>query len=96
MGEDKKENPAAGKNRAVNLFALRLAVAAYLAYLGFDLLRAYLVGGSSLTPVAAWGCGVGFMAAGLGFGVYSFLRYRRETAEEKNKTEETGKAPEEE
>ena len=40
--------------------------------------------------------GIGFMAAGLGFGVYSFLRYRRETAEEKNRAEETGKTPEEE
>ncbi len=84
------------KNRIVNLFALRLAVSAYLAYLGFDLLRAYLVGASTLSPAAAWGCGVGFMAAGLGFGVYSFLHYRRETAAERRKTEETDKSPDEE
>ena len=96
MDENRRENTAAPKNRTVNFFVLRLAVAAYLAYLGFDLLRAYLVGASSLTPVAAWGCGVGFMAAGLGFGIYSLLRYRREAAAEKNKTEETGKTPEEE
>ena len=37
-----------------------------------------------------------FMAAGLAFGLYSLLRYRREAAAEKNKTEETGKTPEEE
>ena len=78
MDEKNRETSAAKSSRTVNLFALRLAVAAYLVYLGF------------------WGCGVGFMAAGLGFGIYSLLRYRRETAAEKNKTEETGKTPEEE
>ena len=95
MDEKNKEKSAVGKNRTVNLFALRLAVAAYLVYLGFDLLRTFLVGASTLSPAAAWGCGVGFMAAGLGFGIYSLLRYRREEAAEK-KTEETGKTPEEE
>ena len=96
MDGNNREKSAAGKNRTVNLFALRLAVAAYLVYLGFDLLRTFLVGASTLSPAAAWGCGVGFMAAGLGFGTYSLLRYRREAAAEKNKTEETGKTPEEE
>jgi len=95
MDEKNKEKSAVDKNRTVNLFALRLAVAAYLVYLGFDLLRTFLVGASTLSPAAAWGCGVGFMAAGLGFGIYSLLRYRREEAAEK-KTEETGKTPEEE
>ena len=89
MDENKKENSAAGKNRTVNLFALRLAVAAYLIYLGFDLLRAFLIGASTLPTVAAWGFGVGFMAAGLGFGVYSFLHYRRETAAKEEDTEKT-------
>ena len=96
MDGNNREKSAAGKNRTVNLFALRLAVAAYLVYLGFDLLRTFLVGASTLSPAAAWCCGVGFMAAGLGFGIYSLLRYRREAAAEKNKTEETGKTPEEE
>ncbi|MDO4862137.1 MAG: hypothetical protein Q3984_05660 [Eubacteriales bacterium] len=96
MDEKNRETSAAKSSRTVNLFALRLAVAAYLVYLGFDLLRTYLVGASTLSPAAAWGCGVGFMAAGLGFGLYSLLRYRREAAAEKNKTEETGKTPEEE
>ena len=90
MDEKNRETSAAKSSRTVNLFALRLAVAAYLVYLGF------LVGASTLSPAAAWGCGVGFMAAGLAFGLYSLLRYRREAAAEKNKTEETGKTPEEE
>ena len=96
MDENKKERSAAGKNRTVNLFALRLAVAAYLVYLGFDLLRGFLAGASTLPAASAWGFGLGFMAAGLGFGVYSFLHYRRETAAEKKKAEETGKTPDEE
>lgn len=94
--DENKEKTASGKNRSVNHFALRLAIAAYLAYLGFDLLRGFLAGASTLSPAAGWGFGIGFMAAGLGFGVYSFLRYRRETAEEKNRAEETGKTPDEE
>ena len=91
MDEKRKESASAGKNRVSNFFALRLAVAAYLVYLGFDLLRDFLAGASTLSAAAAWGFGLGFMAAGLGFGVYSFLRYRRETAKEK--AEETGKTP---
>ena len=83
-------------SRSVNLFALRAAVAAYLCYLGFDLFRSYLVGASTLSPTLAWLCGPGFMAAGLGFGIYSFLRYRREKAAEEKREGETGKTPDEE
>ena len=80
MDEKEKRPSTSGKNRAVNFFTLRLLVAGYLAWLGFDLLRGFLTGASALSPAAAWGCGVGFMAAGLGFAVYSIRRYRRETA----------------
>lgn len=95
MDENKNNKAAARDGRAVNMLALRLAVSAYLAYLGFDLLRAYLVGASTLPAAAAWGCGVGFMAAGLGFGVYSFLHYRRAAAKKSSpdESEETGKTP---
>ena len=95
MDEKKKEKDAASKNRSGNFFALRLAVSAYLVYLGFDILRDYLSGVSTLPIVSAWGFGVGFMVAGLGFALYSFLRYRRETAAENAKGEETGKTPDE-
>ena len=78
--DDNRQKQTAEGRRAVNLFALRAAVAAYLVYLGFDLFRAYLAGASTLSPTMAWLCGPGFMAAGLGFGVYSYLRYRREKA----------------
>ena len=94
-GKDREKN-AAGKNRAANFFALRLAVAAYLVYLGFDLLRDWLGGGSTLSAAAAWGFGLGFMAAGLGFAVYSFLSWRRGAAAEKEKKEQSGGTPGEE
>lgn len=96
MDGKKQESTAAKRNRSGNFFALRLAVAAYLVYLGYDLLRSFLSGASTLSPVMAWGCGAGFIAAGLAFAVFSFRRYRRESAPENAETEETGKTPDEE
>ena len=96
MNGDRDNKPTGKDNRSVNLFALRAAVAAYLCYLGFDIFRSYLVGASTLSPTLAWLCGPGFIAAGLGFGIYSFLRYRREKAEAEKRQEETGKTPDEE
>ena len=95
MDEKKKEKDAASKNRTGNFFALRLAVSAYLVYLGFDILRDFLSGASTLPTFSAWGFGVGFMVAGVGFAAYSFLRYRREKEAEDAKGEETGKTPDE-
>ena len=92
MNDKNRDNRSGASGKAVNLFALRAAVAAYLVYLGFDLFRSYLAGASTLTPLLAWLCGPGFMAAGLGFGVYSYLRYRREKAAEEEK-EQTDKTP---
>ena len=80
MDEKEKNKGYGASGRAVNFFALRLAVAAYLVYLGFDLFRSYLAGASTLSPTMAWLCGPGFMAAGIAFGIFSFLRYRRESA----------------
>ncbi len=93
-GRENKEKRS--DNRAVNLFALRAAVSAYLCYLGFDLLRAYLVGASTLSGAVAWGCGLGFMGGGLAFALYSWRRYRRETSKRADETGETGKTPDEE
>lgn len=95
MDEKKKGNSAASKNRMGNFFALRLAVSAYLIYLGVDILRDYLSGASTLPPGSAWGFGTGFIVAGVCFAVYSFIRYRRETEAENAKGEETGKTPDE-
>ena len=93
MDGKNRETSAASVNRSANFFVLRLAVAAYLVWLGFDLLRTFLRGASTLSPMAAWSSGILFLAAGLGFGAYSVLRYRREMAGAKGGTEETGKTP---
>ncbi len=95
MDENRNKSETAKDNRAVNLFALRLAVAAYLCYLGVDMLRTFLVGASTLAPAVAWGCGLGFPAAGLGFALYSYLRWRRETAARKGQAAAEDKAPDE-
>ena len=78
MDDKQKDSAAAKRNRAGGFFALRLAAAAYLAWLGIDLLRSYLAGGSGLSPALAWCFGLAFPLAGLAFGIYSFRRYRRE------------------
>jgi hypothetical protein len=93
MDDKQKDSAAAKRNRAGGFFALRLAAAAYLAWLGFDLLHSYLAGSSGLPAALAWGSGVGFLAAGLGFGIYSFRRYRRETAEAEDPPEQNRNTP---
>ena len=90
MDGNGKRDQSGADRRAVNFLMLRLAVAAYLAYLGFDILRGHLSGASTLSPLLSWLCGVGFMAAALVFGLYSWRRYRRESAA----AEARGEAPE--
>ena len=91
MDENDRNRQSADGRRAVNLFALRIAVAAYLVYLGFDIFRNYLIGASTLSPVQAWVFGPGFMVAGLAFAFYSWRRFRREraAADERGKALET-------
>ena len=91
MDENGKNTQSAESRRAVNYFALRLAVAGYLVYLGFDILRGHLSGASALSPLLSWLCGVGFTAAALAFAFYSWRRYRRECASAADKS---GEAPE--
>ncbi len=93
MDDKQKESAAAKRNRAGGFFALRLAAAAYLAWLGIDLLRSYLAGGSGLSAAMAWGFGLVFPLVGLGFGIYSFRRYRRETGEEEGPAETNDDTP---
>lgn len=76
MDDRKQEDDAARKSRAGNKAALRLAVAVYLLYLGYTILRDMLVGISSLSPVLGWTAGVGFIVCGLLFGWYSWKRWK--------------------
>lgn len=76
MDDRKQEDDAARKSRAGNRAALRLAVAAYLLYLGYSILRDMLTGISSLSPVLGWTAGMAFIVCGLLFGWYSWKRWK--------------------
>lgn len=85
------DNSEASKKRAraANMGVLRAVVAAYLVYLGGSLIRDWLQGGSTLAPWMVWLCGLFFIAAGLGFGLYTWRRWK---ADAKAAAEETGAA----
>ena len=76
MDDRRPEDDAARKSRAGNRAALRLAVAVYLLYLGYSILRDMLTGISSLSPVLGWTAGAAFIVCGLLFGRYSWKRWK--------------------
>jgi TRAP-type C4-dicarboxylate transport system permease small subunit len=67
-----------GRQKSVNMAALRAAVAAYLIYLGWSLIWDRLNGKDSLTPVLAWLAGLAFLLGGAAYGWYTWRRWRRE------------------
>lgn len=74
-----EQKPNAGqRQKAVNMAALRAAVAAYLMYLGGSLIWDRLRGNSSLPPALAWLAGLGFLLCGAAFGWYTWRRWRSE------------------
>ena len=81
------------ENRAGMVLTLRAAVAGYLIYLGYGLLRDQLRGLSTLRPWLAWGCGAAFIAVGLGFGWYSWRRYRSRGGDSEDSADESDGAP---
>lgn len=54
----------------------RGAVALYIIYLGWTILRGYFDGSSPLPVWVSWTAGIGFITAALAFGVYTLKRYR--------------------
>lgn len=78
MNEQQKPNERAGFASPGGMAILRAAVAGYLIYLGFTLIRDLLSGSSGLPPAAAWGIGAVFMLAGALFLVYAWRRFRAE------------------
>ena len=74
------EYDAAKRTRANNLAVLRALVAAYLAWLGFSLIRDCLRGASTLSPAFAWTVGLVFIAAALAFAFYIWRQWKRELA----------------
>ena len=90
MNENRTEqNRALGRQR--NMAALRAVVAAYLAYLGGSLLWDRLSGKSDMALWAVWVCGILFIAAGIGFGWYTWKRWQadKKKAEEENGEDQT-------
>ncbi|MBR0161316.1 MAG: hypothetical protein IJQ02_08575 [Oscillospiraceae bacterium] len=59
---------------------LRLAVALYLFYLAYQIIRGVTDGSSSMSPVIAWIAALFFLAAALAFCLYTWKRYRADTA----------------
>ena len=76
MEKTKPEYDEQQLSRAKGAAFLRAAVAGYLIYLGYTLLRDHLRGTSTLEPWIAWAAGLGFIAAGAAFGLYVWKRYR--------------------
>ncbi len=79
MDEKNCEYDPAKRAKVSNIAILRAVVAAYLAYLGFDLLRDWFRGASTLSPALAWTAGLGFIAAALAFGFYTWKRWKQES-----------------
>ena len=72
------EYDTAKRTKANNLAVLRAVVAAYLAWLGFSLIRDCLRGASTLSPAFAWTAGLVFIAAALAFAFYIWRQWKRE------------------
>ena len=65
------EYDTAKRTKVNNLAVLRAVVAAYLAWLGFSLIRDCLRGASTLSPAFSWTAGLVFIAAALAFVYYT-------------------------
>ena len=94
MREPEKQYDMSKRAAAVNIAALRAAVAAYLAYLGFTLIRDVLTGASALTPVLAWAAGLLFIAGAAVFALYIRRRWRADMKGAELPASERDKDPE--
>ena len=88
MNRKTEETPAQKRTRAMNITTLRAVVAAYLVYLGGSLIVDYLRGRSGVSPILAWGPGLLFIAAGIGFGYYTWKIWRAAAAAAEPSAEE--------
>ena len=76
MRQSETQYDMAKRGTATSIAVLRAAVAAYLAYLGYTLIRDVLSGASALTPVLAWAAGLLFIAGAAVFALYIRRRWR--------------------
>ena len=77
MDDRTYEYDMAKRTKANNLAVLRAVVAAYLAWLGFSLIRDCVRGASTLSPAFAWTVGLVFIAAALAFAFYIWRQWKR-------------------
>lgn len=75
---DKKQGDL---DRLRGFAVVRAAVAGYLVYLGGSLIWDLRKGSSTLPPAAAWGLGLVFIAAGLAFALYTWRRWKKDSAD---------------
>ncbi|MCR5576345.1 MAG: hypothetical protein K6F56_04995 [Oscillospiraceae bacterium] len=64
--------------KASTAATFRAVVALYFLYLARQIIRGAMDGSSSMSPVLAWIAGLGFIAAALAFGFYTWKRWRAE------------------
>lgn len=64
--------------RAVTAATLRAAVALYIVYLGWNIIKGVREGGTTMAPWLGWTAGLLFIAAALGFAFYAWKRYRQD------------------
>lgn len=64
--------------RAVTAATLRAAVALYIVYLGWSIIKGVREGGTTMAPWLGWTAGLLFIAAALGFAFYAWKRFLRE------------------
>ena len=91
--DNKTDDAAKERSKAVNRAALRGVICVYLIYLGGSLIRDLLRGESTLSPALVWSAGLLFVLGGLGFGWYTWRRWKldaealQKPAEEEDQTE---------
>ena len=64
--------------RAVTAATLRAAVALYIVYLGWSIIKGVREGGTTMAPWLGWTAGLFFIAAAVGFAFYAWRRFLRE------------------
>ena len=76
--EAKFEYDIQKRARAGTSATLRAAVALYIIYLGWSIIRGVREGSSDMAPWIGWTAGIVLIAAAVGFGFYIVKRYRQD------------------
>ena len=80
MKEEKNKKDHYDPARSGSFAVLRAAIAAYLIWLGYGIVRDALTGAQGQVPLWVLLFGILFIIIGAAFAVYAWRRYRRETA----------------